>query len=533
MLKKHNNIYEISYKTHRYPVSWRSKKPVYVMCTDQIILNITESDINNAKQTAEKSNWYGSEGLQTFLQTLNNRDCKWCISRQRKWGTPCMLFYNKTTNQIVNNTKANNLILELIKQHGEDFWFEKQYTDSIIKSCFENNSNILTVNDTLDVWFDSGCSLLTLENKPDIICEGRDQHRGWFQTICLVNSLLAINKFPKNIIVHGFVNFKQDVKISKSNKLTHTISEQIMSVSGEIIRLVIHSSNCGKDVIFNETTIEQAEKLHLKIYNILRYYVNIKQYHHCDAVINNLLNVSIVNKAKQETEKYYENMKEYGFQNAFKNICNIINILSECIRINRNTIYCGNPTQNNYQQAITCIAHITKLLCKLCYPVIPATVFYILNNINALTDETKIIKYLQNNNIQTVKYSSDQRLFEIINEIFNKLNNTIEVLKQQNNVYNIKQTQEIGLLLNTKYSHIYEYVKQYCEVSFVSNHNEKHKYTHLVISDFNIENTQVTVINIKTQFYKCERCWRYFETLTNNMCNTCCLNIVIEKQYKS
>ncbi|MDE4988503.1 class I tRNA ligase family protein, partial [Francisella tularensis] len=56
------------------------------------------------------------------------------------------------------------------------------------------NAQFKSVKDTLDVWFDSGSSIMCildldkrLSYTADLYLEGSDQHRGWFQTSLLVS----------------------------------------------------------------------------------------------------------------------------------------------------------------------------------------------------------------------------------------------------------------------------------------------------------------------------------------------------------
>ena len=141
---------------HNYPISWRNKKPLYMISTDQVIINIGKNNIEYAIEIAKESNWYGNEGIESFLSTLEKRDTKWCISRQRKNGTPLTFYYNKNTDEIINNKELNKEIITLIDQHGPDFWFKEQYNDALKFKYFGKNENILPIKDTLDVWFDSG-----------------------------------------------------------------------------------------------------------------------------------------------------------------------------------------------------------------------------------------------------------------------------------------------------------------------------------------------------------------------------------------
>lgn len=80
----------------------------------------------------------------------------------------------------------------------------------------------------MDVWLDSGVAWHTMENNDetlnkehtiptaDIIIEGIDQFRGWFQS-SLLTSMAINNKAPfKQILVHGFAVDDNGRKMSKS-----------------------------------------------------------------------------------------------------------------------------------------------------------------------------------------------------------------------------------------------------------------------------------------------------------------------------
>lgn len=79
-------------------------------------------------------------------------------------------------------------------------------------------------SDTLDVWFDSGCSwaaaqLPAREASPvaDLYLEGSDQHRGWFQASLLTRLGSGATSAPYGTLVtHGFVVDAQGQKMSKS-----------------------------------------------------------------------------------------------------------------------------------------------------------------------------------------------------------------------------------------------------------------------------------------------------------------------------
>lgn len=87
-----------------------------------------------------------------------------------------------------------------------------------------NADNYEKGGDIMDVWLDSGVAWHTLKTskcsgnfaKADVVVEGVDQFRGWFQSSLLTS--MAINETApfEQILVHGFAVDDHGRKMSKS-----------------------------------------------------------------------------------------------------------------------------------------------------------------------------------------------------------------------------------------------------------------------------------------------------------------------------
>ena len=100
---------------------------------------------------------------------------------------PITLFTHKKTGELHPNT------LELmeraalrIERGGIDAWFELEPAELLGADAADYDK----AKDTLDVWFDSGTTHLSvLERRPELhfpaelYLEGSDQHRGWFLSL--------------------------------------------------------------------------------------------------------------------------------------------------------------------------------------------------------------------------------------------------------------------------------------------------------------------------------------------------------------
>ena len=81
----------------------------------------------------------------------------WCISRQRNWGVPLPVFYDKDTGEPLVTSETLQRVVDIVEAKGTDAWFELEASD-ILGDLVENPDQYVKGTDTMDVWFDSGTS---------------------------------------------------------------------------------------------------------------------------------------------------------------------------------------------------------------------------------------------------------------------------------------------------------------------------------------------------------------------------------------
>ena len=129
----------------------------------------------------------------------------------------------------------------------------------------DDSENYLKINDTLDVWFDSGTThqsvLAKLDNlglPADLYLEGSDQHRGWFQSSLITGC--AINKIApfKSLLTHGFVVDGKGYKMSKSKGNVIAPQKIIDQYGADILRLWVASTDYAGELNISEEIIKRV-----------------------------------------------------------------------------------------------------------------------------------------------------------------------------------------------------------------------------------------------------------------------------------
>ena len=271
--------------THSYPHCWRCKKPVIFRATDQWFISMSENDLRQRalKAIMEEVAWVPKWGRERIHGMIENRP-DWCISRQRSWGVPIIVFKCRQCGETVLTPEMADRVVEAFRQEGADAWFAREPRELLgeLAACpLCGGDDLAKENDILDVWFDSGSSHAgCLENRQqwpdlrwpaDMYLEGSDQHRGWFHS-SLLCAMGTRGKPPyREVLTHGYVVDGDGRKMSKS--LGNVIPPQqiIDRYGAEILRLWVASEDYTDDIRVSEEILKQMAETYRRIRNTMRF----------------------------------------------------------------------------------------------------------------------------------------------------------------------------------------------------------------------------------------------------------------------
>ncbi|KAI9233160.1 isoleucyl-tRNA synthetase [Podila verticillata NRRL 6337] len=261
---------------HKYPYDWRTKKPVIQRATPQWFADVDsiKPNVLKALESVRIVPEAGRRRLEGFVLSRT----EWCISRQRSWGVPIPVFYDRETDEPLMTPASVQHVIDVVREHGSDAWWSM--SDAELLAPEYDSSRYRRGLDTMDVWFDSGTSWTMIQNKmprpdqpfvADVYLEGSDQHRGWFQS-SLLTSVALTGKAPYGtLITHGFLLDDKGFKQSKS--VGNTTDPKVVMKGGEdlkkdpaygtdVLRLWAASSEYTKDISIGKTILAQvAESL--------------------------------------------------------------------------------------------------------------------------------------------------------------------------------------------------------------------------------------------------------------------------------
>ncbi len=372
---------------HTYPHCWRSKVPIIFRAVEQFFIRM--DDLRpEALRAIDGVKWIPHWGRNRIYGTVESRP-DWCISRQRTWGVPLPVFYDKDGQPILRPDWIDAVAI-LFKQYGTNIWFDPN--DKIIAQSLDLPPGTTRRNDTLDVWIDSGVSfqavvhkLLGVDGPADLYLEATDQHRGWFQS-SLIMSVATQGSAPyKECLTHGFVvDVDTRKKISKSEQGQYskpTVAEHFVNKHGaDIVRLWVSSVNFTDEVPFGEEMFNRLSETYRRLRNTLRILlgnladfdpdkdaVKPDQYTLVDRWISHRLQEVIA--SCREAYASFEFHKVYHTLNQF---C-AVDLSSLYVDITKDRMYCDKPGSTR-RRATQTVMHATfDALCRLLAPLCPFT----------------------------------------------------------------------------------------------------------------------------------------------------------------
>ena len=509
---------------HSYPHDWRSKKPVIFRATEQWFISIDESDIReNAIKALENVEFVPSWGKNRIGSMLETRP-DWTISRQRVWGVPIPLFYNRATDEVIYEPEIMDRIIELVKKEGTDIWWKYEAKEIIGDERLEKYNlkdvDIRKERSIMDVWFDSGVShrsVLVPRNLPrpaDLYLEGSDQHRGWFQS-SLLTSIASTKDAPyKRILTHGFTMDGQGRKMSKSLGNTILPKDITEKYGADILRLWVSSVDYREDVRISENILQQMSDAYRRIRNTARFLMgNLNNFDYANDKVDYKDMFEIdkwamhkLEELKEKTTEYYDKYEFYSLFQEITYFCSM-EMSSFYLDIVKDRLYCEGTTSIERRSAQTVLTEVLKVLVRIISPVLSFTADEIWERIpEALKEEESVhlSKWIEAN----PEYLNEElaKKWDKIARLRREVNKKLEAERQTGLIGHSLDARVLLNIANDEYSFIKDYTENEVSDLFIVS---QVKFVNDNLAESEIERISISVE--KASGEKCERCWKYDE----------------------
>lgn len=276
LLRDRHALLHVEKILHSYPHCWRHKTPIIFRATPQWFISMDQKGLRSQSLNQIKSVcWIPGWGQARIESMVENRP-DWCISRQRSWGVPMALFIHKESGQLHPRTpELMEAIAQQVEVNGIQAWWDLD-TKALLGEAAEEYEK---VQDTLDVWFDSGSTHASVvEVRPefaghqaDLYLEGSDQHRGWFMSSLMISTAMKGKAPYKQVLTHGFTVDAHGRKMSKS--LGNIISPQDVTgkLGADILRLWVASTDYTGEMAVSDEIFKRSADAYRRIRNTARF----------------------------------------------------------------------------------------------------------------------------------------------------------------------------------------------------------------------------------------------------------------------
>ena len=520
---------------HSYPYNPRSDSPLIYRLTPQWFLKL-DGDKNSIRSQAleakEKHIHFIPEWGKFRLEGMLQNSPDWCLSRQRMWGVPLIVFYcQKCKSPYLNSKDIRHIADQMEKtKEGIEYYFsrpEKELLspDAKCKEC--GHSSFKKGTDILDVWFDSGVEHAIFRKKQeegthfpaDLFLEGSDQHRGWFQT-SLISSLSLDGTIPfKTLLTHGFVNDSEGRKMSKS--LGNGIDPfEVMEKSGaDILRLWVSSEDYSTDINAGTKSFQRVTETYRRFRNTIRFmlgnlnHFNFKEDHvnFDDLLLSDKWVLIQLNKLIQNCETYYS---QFTFHKVYQNLNQFFTTTLSAFYLDiiKDRLYTFPKKSKERRSAQTTLYYLLDNLLSLMSPISTFLSEEGYSYFSNGSNESIFLKDFPKPK-QEWKDSKIETFFETLFPLKEELNKQLEELRNQKKIRSSLESRiELGI------------PKETLLPSFTS----QQQIEFFSVSEVMIR-TQQKELSIKIlpqTGQKCLRCWFYTTEINNDqICPKCVKNL--------
>lgn len=375
--------------THSYPHCWRCKHPIIFRATPQWFCSV-EAFKDEAVRACDDVTWTPAWGRERMIGMIRER-ADWCISRQRHWGLPIAVFYCKDCGEVICNDETIDNVSRLFAEYGSNVWYEKEASELLPEGfvCPKCGSvHITKETDTLDGWFDSGCThFVNLEDREgmrwpaDLYLEGADQFRGWFQSSLLTAVGAKGQGAPyRGVLTHGWVVDGEGKAMHKSLGNSVLAEDVVKKYGADILRAWVASSDYQVDVRVSDKILGQLGEIYRKIRNTARILLaNLGDFDPDKDVlpVSELEDIDkwIIAGANELAARSIKNYDEYDFHGVFHDLANFCTVdLSKLyIDITKDRSYVEAPTSKTRRAVQTAMYTVLSMITRILAPLLTFT----------------------------------------------------------------------------------------------------------------------------------------------------------------
>jgi len=378
--------------THTYPHCWRCKNPTLFRATEQWFVGLDQQGLRARTLEAIRRDvrWIPTWGEERIYNMVAHRP-DWTISRQRVWGVPIVAFYCVGCEALLLEQVVAEHVAQLFGEgRGIEEWYLRSEAELLPPGtrCHRcGGAAFRKGTDTLDVWFDSGCShAAVLETRPELrwpaelYLEGSDQHRGWFHSSLL--EAVATRGAPpyKAVLTCGFVVDGEGRKMSKSVGNGVSPEELLPKYGAEVLRLWVAAEDYTEDIRLSSEILDRLADAYRRLRNTARFLLgnlgdfdpvrHRQPYGRLDEVDR-----WIFDRLARLIDRVQRAYEEYQFHTVFHAIHNFcaVDLSAQYLDIIKDRLYTSAADDPRRRAAQTACHDILSALLRLLAPILSFT----------------------------------------------------------------------------------------------------------------------------------------------------------------
>ena len=389
---------------HSYPHCWRCHSPVIFRATEQWFVQLDNGSATVPAPSAPplrdlalaeipKVQWMPAWGRERIYDMIAERP-DWCISRQRFWGVPLIIFYCDECHERLMDFAALRHVLTFFEKEGADAWYTHEAAELLppgTKCAKCGGTKWRKESDILDVWFDSGSTHLAVLASPDepnadlpwpadMYLEGPDQYRGWFHSSLLIGVGVRGHAPYRQVLTHGWTLDEHGRPMSKSLGNIILPTEVCDKWGADLLRLWVASQDYTTDVRMSDNGMTQLSEAYRKLRNTFRFVLgNLADFNPAtDALADDELEefdrwmLSRTADLVKQCRDWYDGFEFHRVFHALHDYA-VVDLSSFYFDVLKDRLYTFAPRNRARRSAQTAMYRIASALLRLSAPIMAFT----------------------------------------------------------------------------------------------------------------------------------------------------------------